>query len=357
MSAGKIRKVYPGHSDEAHPEIYTLAGMPEQPKVKKPGQLPEHMVRQFFEKGYVLVEDFFTPQELEPVRQATARLVDDLAQRLYKAGKITNLQEDAGLFQRLTLIEQEFPGASVILHKQAILPPEYRALLSNERLLNVLEQVLGPHVAACPSWNVRPKIPNLSEMGIPWHQDSGYFARNSYKTLMPVAWIPLLDATPENGCMQYLEGGHRRGMVCDHLCCWKDTWHVMLDESKMGDVLGVDIERDLRTIPVKYGGFILFNNLIPHRSVPNNSNVIRWSLDLRWQRPGEPEGVNGIQQPVLLRDPDQPNLKIDWSPVDTGYRHKLAARASGWQKQTDDEFDTTLPIAAMKKWRIVHGNR
>ena len=41
---------------------------------------------------------------------------------------------------------------------------------------------------------------------------------------------------------------------------------------------------------------------------------------MRWQRPGEPEGLHGIQQPVLMRDPAVPNLQIDWSPVDAS-RH------------------------------------
>ena len=48
MSAGK--KKYSGQSDEAHPEIYTLAAMPEPLPEKKPGQLPDDMIRQFFEK-------------------------------------------------------------------------------------------------------------------------------------------------------------------------------------------------------------------------------------------------------------------------------------------------------------------
>jgi hypothetical protein len=51
-------------------------------------------------------------------------------------------------------------------------------------------------------------------------------------------------------------------------------------------------------------------------SLSNTSNDIRWSLDLRWQRPGEPEGLHGIQRPVLMRDPDQPNLTVDWSPFE-----------------------------------------
>lgn len=41
---------YPGHSDEAFPEAFTLPAMPAQPKEKKPGQLPEESIRQFFEE-------------------------------------------------------------------------------------------------------------------------------------------------------------------------------------------------------------------------------------------------------------------------------------------------------------------
>ena len=37
-----------------------------------------------------MVEDFFTLEELEPARAACGRLVDIVAQRLYKAGKIAS---------------------------------------------------------------------------------------------------------------------------------------------------------------------------------------------------------------------------------------------------------------------------
>jgi hypothetical protein len=32
--------------------------------------------------------------------------------------------------------------------------------------------------------------------------DNGYFDNNAYKILIPTAWIPLLDATETNGCME-----------------------------------------------------------------------------------------------------------------------------------------------------------
>ena len=39
---------YPGSTEEAHPELFGLQAMPEQPKEKKPGQLSKDDVEQFF---------------------------------------------------------------------------------------------------------------------------------------------------------------------------------------------------------------------------------------------------------------------------------------------------------------------
>lgn len=43
-------EMYPGYTDEAHPECFNKEAMPQQPTVKKPGQLPESMIKQYFEK-------------------------------------------------------------------------------------------------------------------------------------------------------------------------------------------------------------------------------------------------------------------------------------------------------------------
>lgn len=41
---------YPGMTSECYPECFNIEAMPPQPKEKKPGQLPEHLVKQFFEE-------------------------------------------------------------------------------------------------------------------------------------------------------------------------------------------------------------------------------------------------------------------------------------------------------------------
>ena len=64
---------------------------------------------------------------------------------------------EAGLYERLVLLDKQFPGAAVLLHKLGQLPEAFRRLWANDRLLNVAEQIIGPNIAGHPVWNLRPK--------------------------------------------------------------------------------------------------------------------------------------------------------------------------------------------------------
>ena len=79
--------------------------------------------------------------------QAVEECVDILANRLYNGGRINDKCESAGVYERLTLIERQFKGAAVLLHKMGYLPLAFRQLWSHERLLNVMEQLIGPDIA------------------------------------------------------------------------------------------------------------------------------------------------------------------------------------------------------------------
>ena len=47
-------------------------------------------------------------------------------------------------------------------------------------------------------------------------------------------------------------------------------------------------------------------------SLNNVSNEIRWSLDLRWQRPDNPVGFYGLKEGVMMRSKKNPITQIDW---------------------------------------------
>eukprot|EP00058_Branchiostoma_floridae_P017594 XP_002603083.1 hypothetical protein BRAFLDRAFT_63284 [Branchiostoma floridae] len=339
------------------PEVYVTK--PPQPKEKKPGQLTAKQVDQFFEEGYVLVKDFFTPEELQPVRDAVEDLVDKLADKMHKAGKIKDTHKGAGLFQRLTLLEKEFPGTAVILHKWGKLPQAFRDLWTNERLLNAVEQFVGPNIAGHPVWNLRTKTPSNEQVTVPWHQDNAYLQPPSLGTLQPTAWIPLLNATKKNGCMQIMRGGHKKGITAPHVCCAGGTWYVELSEEDMEKTLGCDLENDIVTCEVPYGGVLFLNNCVPHRSLENYSDEIRWSLDLRWQDPAKPSGFWGDREHVLMRTAEDPGYKPVWDGfVDVSKHIRYEEIMKGEeQEHNEDEFDPTIQGPWMLRWKIVHHNR
>lgn len=343
-----------GETDEAHPEIFN--SIPPQPKVLKPGQLSEEKIKQFFDEGFIILDKFFEPEELNPVIDSINGMVEDLAQKLYKGGKVKNLYSESGFFDRLTNLENEFPGAMILLHKIGQLPQTFRNVWSNERLLNVAEQILGTSdIAGHPVWNLRTKTPR-SEAGIvPWHQDVAYLDNDSYKVFQLTAWIPLLDSNANNGCMQMVRGGQKTGKVARHVGCWRDTWYVSMVESEVEEKLGCNLERDTITCPIPFGGVLLFSNAIPHRSLDNVSDKIRWSLDLRWQDAKKPVGFYGLKPGIQMRSSSESNFKIDWDSFDAVNRHEK--QSESMNAKNEDFFDTTIPGPWMKKWELVHHNR
>ncbi|KAL8622941.1 hypothetical protein ACOMHN_027062 [Nucella lapillus] len=358
--APKPKSSLPGEIDETYPDVFNIHAMPEQPKEKKPGQLADHVIKQFFEEGYVVVDSFFKKEELDACRDSIDKLVDDLANLLYTGKKIKSLYKEYGLFERLTHIEKDFPGANIILHKQGKLTQAFRDLWSNPRLLNVVEQLIGDDIMGHPVWNLRTKTPNNQATTVPWHQDCAYLDTRSYNVLQPTAWIPLLDANKTNGCMEVMRAGHLKGKVAKHQCCWGGTWYVQLEEDQMAEALGVNLEKDVKLCCVPYGGMLLINNLIPHRSLPNLSDQIRWSLDLRWQRPDKPVGFYDLKEGVLMRTKEDPDMTVDWDSFNKVDRHDAAQKAAsseGFPEVEDLAFDTTIQGPWMKKWEMVHMNR
>ena len=88
-------------------------------------------------RSYVLKRDVFKPPELQPTIASVEGLVDTLAKKLQAGGKIKDTAASASFEKRLTLLEEQFPGASVLLHKNGVLPAAIAALWSDPRLLSV----------------------------------------------------------------------------------------------------------------------------------------------------------------------------------------------------------------------------
>jgi ectoine hydroxylase-related dioxygenase (phytanoyl-CoA dioxygenase family) len=320
------------------------------------GPLTAEEFTQFFEDGYVIKHDLLPLQLLDTVLDSVSGLVDDLVNRLYETGNISNKYSEYTVHERLIQVEKEFPNVSVLLHKQGILPKAIADLWSSPELLAIARQLLGGEISGHPVWNLRVKTPQEEQSTVPWHQDSAYLESDSWHVLQATAWIPLVDVSRMNGCMQMASRGHRSGKVAKHSCCVGNTWYVGLDEQEMAQSLDVDLQSDIITCEMPRGSVLLFNNLIPHRSLDNLSDKIRWSLDLRWQRPDEPNGFYGLKDNILMVTSKSPDHVIEWDEWAKHSRTEMQDRAV-----TDvidrDEFDSTVAGPWMSQWPIVNHNR
>ena len=106
---------------------------------------------------------------------------------------------------------------------------------------------------------------------------------------------------------------------------------------------------------------------VPHRSLPNLSSSVRWSIDLRWQRPDLPNGFYGLKECIVLTKKGDPNFTPDWKSWAAVDRGQLQQRNMGNESKdamsqyygdnTDEDFDATVHGPWMDQWEIVNHNK
>jgi len=205
-----------------------------------------------------VVHDIVPKEVLQGAVEAVKGLVDDVAQRLLKAGRIEDPCSSSDFCSRLIELEKQFPHAGVLLHKNGVLPPGIQDVWSHRNLMAVAEQLLGrsADIMGHPVWNLRCKTPENTSLGqatVPWHQDTAYLDEECWDKLQLTAWVPLVDATTINGCMQVVRKGHLSGITANHACCVGGTWYVEVTPEELEATLGCDMKQDVMK-PGKYEG-------------------------------------------------------------------------------------------------------
>jgi phytanoyl-CoA hydroxylase len=268
-----------------------------------PCRQPDPAQINFFRtEGYLIIPDVFAPADLEPLRQELHREIGKKARELQAAGQLTDLHAELDFDHQLTAIQRDSKenGEAIIKHLEGLRgggfhAPEMFDVISHPKLLGPVGALLGTEeIVASSVYRIRPKLPNLGRGIVPWHQDSGYFAEHCDTQLIITCWVPLVDATVENGCMQILPRVHQ-GKVVTHHTGGNAGFLVIKDEDLPDD------PRRAITAACPRGGVVFMTNRTPHCSTPNTSDHIRWSVDLRYQSAATPSNV-GLEPAALAAD-------------------------------------------------------
>ena len=299
-------------------------------------RLSEEQVQQYRDDGFLIVDDVFTRDELQPVMDWFDGVVDEWADKLFKGGKITDKHEGEDLYTRLWSIEQEWPGAAALVTQRNSMGPALAKLWNSDKLLDMVEQFIGADIDGHPVSIFRSKTPDTALMTVPWHQDSAYFVEGGEGTLQPTAWIPFIDTTVENGTLQIVRGSHSPGKVYPHRLekeiGHRESWYLYIPEDEMPP-------GDRAVLEVKMGSVLWHQNMVVHRSTENHSDKVRWTCDLRYQRPGEPTGFPADTALVPMRRANDPDYRLD---VEAWIAHEAEGNQS-YRRLTGDDFEYSAP--------------
>ena len=256
----------------------------------------------FDRDGYLIVHDLFDPvRDLAPVIAEYEMVLDRLATELHDAGEIAERYADLPFAERLTQVYREsgrahaqyfdfaLPQSGVTHETPFWTGPAVFALLRHEGLLDAVESLIGGEIYSNPVQHVRLKPPerlvpknangSAQVAATPWHQDNGVVTEDADATEIVTVWFPLTEVTVENGCLVVVPGSHRGELLahCPAHGGLKVPDHLFHPEA------GVPV-------PLKPGAAIFMHRRTLHSSLPNESDTVRWSFDLRYNPVGQPTG-------------------------------------------------------------------
>ena len=259
--------------------------------------LSDDQLKRFEHDGYLLIPGVLEPSILiEPLFAEYSEVLDRLAHELRDRREISSTYDDLEFGDRMIHIYQE-TGRDYARYFDPSLPmkgvttdtafwagPAVFHILTHERVLDIVESVVGPEIYSNPVQHVRIKPPehmlpeaakDVLVRANPWHQDNGVVNPIADDTNMLTVWISLSEASVENGCLHLIPGSHL-GALRTH--CARPSQLAIPDEL---------LEHDRVTpIPTKPGDVILMHRHTCHGSLPNVSDQFRWSLDLRYNPTG-----------------------------------------------------------------------
>jgi phytanoyl-CoA hydroxylase len=176
--------------------------------------------------------------------------------------------------------------------------PFWIRLVSDDRLVDIAEQFVGPNVALFATHYICK--PPRDGQAVLWHQDGIYWALDPMEVV--TLWLAVSDSTPENGCMRVVPGTHRTALTAVEER--KEVANVlgsglkegMVDESKAVDVV------------LRAGDVSIHHPNLIHGSEANTSDHWRMGLTIRYvpatTRILKPE----IASPFLLRGKAVPGV-------------------------------------------------
>eukprot|EP00035_Acanthoeca_spectabilis_P039604 m.63696 g.63696 ORF g.63696 m.63696 type:complete len:336 (+) comp9673_c0_seq1:83-1090(+) len=301
------------------------------------GPLSAEEVAAYDRDGFVIVRNFFPAEVVESVRQGLTEVMEDQIDRINAEtpGALPDKAEGSPFETRFmdvfsTLVKTD-PSRVPLAFRPELQKAQLYSILYNQKLLDAVQQLL-PSVSELrlfPNYTSRPKLPQFEPHRVVWHQDAGLDHRGAPNSqpvdarldafgrdAMVNVWTGFVPVGRKEGCMLMIPGTQRLGCVEHTLqglardpgaADVKAVPDTMADNANVEeyskkyqekttfttsirpDIVEAQLgEKEAVPIETNPGDVVLFQNLTFHCGTTNTSEVVRWSLDWRYQDATKP---------------------------------------------------------------------
>jgi ectoine hydroxylase-related dioxygenase (phytanoyl-CoA dioxygenase family) len=248
-------------------------------------ELTPEQIQTYRDQGYLVIEDFLTPHELEHWRTVTEDAIRMRLEASATDATIMNNQRDPDAFYAQVFTQ---------CLRLADIHPEMAELMFDEDLGRVVGTLAG--VDGIRIWHDQALFKKPYGNFTGFHMDNPFWSFHSPDALS--IWVALDDATVENGCLYYFPGTHKEA-----------TFESVGIESNLGSIFKQYPqwrERAAVAAPAKAGSAVFHNGLIAHGAGANMTNKPRRAMTCAYM----PDGSTFNGQQNILPDEYFKTLKI-----------------------------------------------
>ena len=252
-------------------------------------QLSPEQVKSYQDNGFVVIENFLSPDELDHWRKSVDTAVKERAGikipgKDIKTGEADGINEDsdyyAKVFDQLLNLWQT---------SEAV-----KELMIDERIGKMAAQLSGSD--GIRIWHDQALIKRPWANPTAWHLDTPFWSFSDRRAIS--IWVALDDATLENGCLYFIPGSQKLTTFSK----------INIGRNMDGIFETYPQLRNMRTVaaPMKAGSCSFHNGLTVHGANANMTNGFRRAMTCAYM----PDGNTFNGEPNILPDAYLKRLKV-----------------------------------------------
>ena len=164
-------------------------------------QLSNDQIQSYQSNGFIVIEDFLSPDELEHWRECVTTAIKErggikIPGKQIKIGEADGINEDADYYSKV------FDQLLNLWQTSS----QVKELMVDQRIGNMAAQLAG--VDGIRIWHDQALIKKPWANPTAWHLDTPFWSFSDRNAIS--IWVALDNATLENGCLFFIPGSHKK---------------------------------------------------------------------------------------------------------------------------------------------------